>query len=63
MRICAFVALWAGTRTQRGTAGILFVLAITGVIFQVGAELRDKQRLQDRVRRVKEANKALEKAK
>jgi hypothetical protein len=57
MTICSVVAFWAGTRTQRVIAGILFALAITGAIFQFRAEFREKQRLQERVRRVNEAKK------
>jgi cell division protein FtsW (lipid II flippase) len=63
MAICSVVAFWAGTRTQRVIAAILFVLAITGAIFQFRAEFQDKQRLQERIRRVNEAKKVPEKSK
>ena len=63
MGIFSVVAFWAGTRTQRVIAGILFVLGITGAIFQFRAEFQDKQRLQDRIRPVNEAKKVSEKSK
>lgn len=43
MGICSVVAFWAGTRTQRVIAGILFVLALTGAIFQFRGESLEKQ--------------------
>ena len=61
MGICAAYAFLAGSRMQRMIATALIVVAIAGAILQVRTEFQEKQRLQDRIRRVNEARKVPEK--